>query len=214
MDDIEVVRLYVECKWTLRQIANKFMTNHHMIKRILTKKGIEITTKGRLRVFTDEHKAKISAATKGRSVWSTGKTMTEAFCRKNMKGRLGTSIDLDKYASYDKLKFLTGITSRHFKHFGSSDSVREAFLDRFYFDPAFNAIYDLWIANGKDKWFYPSIDHINPKSNGGGFEITNIRFITWFENRAKADMTLDKWNAFKLSTGTTSDLFIENILPS
>ena len=212
MDEVEVVRLYVTEKLTLRQIAVKFGTDHHRIKRILVRNNIEITTKGRKRVFTDEHRAKISAATKGRTTWSDGKKMTEAFCRKNMKGRLGTAIDLGKYESYERLKFLTGVTSRHRKHFGHSDIVREAFLDRFYFDAAFNAIYDKWIESGKNKWLYPSIDHIDPKANGGGFELDNIRFITWFENRAKADMTLIEWDAFKLATGTASSLFIESIL--
>lgn len=212
MNEVEVIHLYTVEHWTLRQIADKFATDHHRIKRILVRNNIEITTKGRRRIFTDEHRAKISAATKGRPGWSTGLKMTEEFCRKNMKGRLKTSINLDKYESYERLKFLTGITSRHFKHFGHNDTVRAAFLDRFYFDEAFNAIFDLWLASGKDKWHYPSIDHIDPKSNGGGFEISNIRFITWFENRAKADMTLEDWDKFKLTTGTSSSLFIESIL--
>jgi hypothetical protein len=32
-------------------------------------------------------------------------------------------------------------------------------------------------------------------------------FTTWFENRAKAEMTLDEWYMFKVDTGTESNLF-------
>jgi hypothetical protein len=32
--------------------------------------------------------------------------------------------------------------------------------------------------------------------------------MTWFENRAKADMTKGDWELFKINTNTKSDLFI------
>ena len=84
-----------------------------------------------------------------------------------MAARMRTEIDLSDYESLDKLRLLIGVTSRHFKYLGHTDEVRKAFLDRFYFDDGFNAVYDAWIAHEKDKWRYPSLDHINPKANGG-----------------------------------------------
>jgi len=212
IDEIEVVRLYTKERFTLRMVAEKLGTNHHTIKRILIRNNVAITRQNRLRIFTQEHKDKISKACKGRVGWASGKTLPESFCRANMKGRMGTKIDLDQYADYEKLKLLSGILSRHKKHLCQNDAMRKAFLDKFYFDPAFNAIYDLWISSGKNKWYYPSIDHIEPKSNGGNFALDNLRFITWFENRAKADMTFADWNTFKEKTGTCSRLFIEEIL--
>lgn len=212
LDETEAVRLYTEERFTLRMVAEKLNVDHHRISRVLKKHGVSITRKNRLRVFTQEHRDKISAACKGRTCWAKGKTLPESFCRANMKGRMRTEIDLDQYADYEKLKLLSGIISRHYKHFGKNDSTRKAFLDKFYFDPAFNAIYDRWILSGKDKWYYPSIDHINPKSNGGNYELDNLRFVTWFENRAKADMPMKEWDEFKQKTGTTSRLFVEEIM--
>lgn len=72
-----------------------------------------------------------------------------------------------------------------------------AYIEKFYYDSQFNVIYNKWIENDKDKWLMPSIDHINPKANGGNFDLGNLRFISWFENRAKADMSLDEWEKVK-----------------
>lgn len=61
------VKYFTNEKMTLRMIAKEMGTNHHRIKRILVKNGVEITQKDRIRkLFTDEHKAKINKATKGR----------------------------------------------------------------------------------------------------------------------------------------------------
>ena len=35
----------------------------------------------------------------------------------------------------------------------------------------------------------PSLDHIIPISRGGSWELDNLQIISWFENRAKCDMT-------------------------
>lgn len=209
MDEKEVCRLYAVERLTLRQIADQFQTNHHMIRRILNRHGIEITNKNRKRKpFTDEHRRKISEAAKGRVVWSTGKTLPESYRRANMKGRLYTNINLDKYADYERLLFLTTFLSKRKAHIGYDDTVREPFLDKFYFDPQFNAIYDAWIASGKNRWYRPTLDHKQSQSNGGNWELDNLQFLTWFENRAKADMNEDEWKEFCKATNTNSDLFI------
>jgi len=72
-------------------------------------------------------------------------------------------------------------------------------------------IWNAWLENNKNKWWYPSVDHIIPTSRGGQGTLENIQFLTWFENRAKADMTGEEWNIFKKETGTNSQLFIEMI---
>ena len=39
----------------------------------------------------------------------------------------------------------------------------------------------------------PSVDHIKPSSIGGTYDLDNLQFLTWFENRAKNDMSMDEW---------------------
>lgn len=213
MDESEIVELYTKDKWTLRRIADKFYTDHHRIKRILVKNCVELSRVGRQpKPFTDEHKRKISEATKGRTSWIKGKKATLDMRYKNMRGKLKTTIDLTFYADIEKLKILTKYASKHKKYIGYNDFVLKIFLDKFYFDPAFNAVYDLWIKSNKCKWFYPSFDHKIAKSNGGNFDIDNLQVLTWFENRAKAEMSQEEWDKFKLKTGTTSSLFIDSIL--
>ncbi len=209
MDEQEVIRLYVVEGYTLRRIADAFETNHHMVHRILERNGIEITQRGRKRKpFTDDHRRKISAAGKGRKSWSAGKKMTETSRRANMRGKLGTAIDLGKYPDYERLLFLTKFLSKRREHIGYADSVREPFLDKFYFDAQFNAIYDAWIASGKNRWYRPTLDHKQSQSHGGSWKLDNLQFLTWFENRAKADMNDDEWIGFCRMTHTRSNLFI------
>jgi len=210
MNEQEVIRLYVDELWTLRMVADYFATNHHRIRRILNKHNISITAKQRRKPMTEEHKQKIVATRKamGYVSWQKGLKMDEVFKRKNMKGKLKTSIDLiGLYPDYEKLKFLTHYLSKHKIHLGFDDDVRKAFLDKFYFDNQFNRIYDKWQETGENKWYFPSLDHKESKFNGENWSIENLQFLTWFENRAKAEMNQDEWEKFKLETNTTSDLF-------
>jgi 5-methylcytosine-specific restriction endonuclease McrA len=69
-------------------------------------------------------------------------------------------------------------------------------------------MYNSW-NNNKGKWNIPTLDHIIPLSRGGDFfDLDNIQILTWFENRAKAEMTQKEWEDFKIITSTKSDLFI------
>ena len=45
----------------------------------------------------------------------------------------------------------------------------------------------------------PSIDHINPKANNGTNDLSNLQFLTWFENRCKNDMSQKEWEDVKVS---------------
>ena len=45
------------------------------------------------------------------------------------------------------------------------------------------------------------------KFNGENWNLNNLQFLTWFENRAKAEMNQDEWEEFKRNTNTRSDLF-------
>lgn len=212
MDEAEIAKLYTEDDMTLREVGRAVGLSHHAVRRSLQRSGIEVVRKKRPRAFTAEHRRKISESCKGRTAWSLGLKMDERSRRKNMQAKLGDGVEVDKYPDFERLKLLTKLTSKHRTHLGSSGGVRSAFLDRFYFDAAFNAIYERWIASSKCRWWMPSLDHIVPLSKGGGFGLDNLRFVTWFENRAKADMSLVEWHDFRRRTRTTSALFIEEIL--
>ena len=55
MNEHKIIELYTIEKMTLRMIAEEMGTNHHRIKRILVKNGVEITQKDRIRKpFTEE----------------------------------------------------------------------------------------------------------------------------------------------------------------
>lgn len=208
MTIVEVCHLYQIEKWTMRRIAGKFGTDHHRVKRLLVAAGVEITNANRVRApLSDAHKEKIGNVTRGRKAWNKGVRADEQQIRKYIKARMRTQIDLDVYPDLPKLQFLIRITSRHYKHLGASDEARKAFLDKFYFDYRFNQIYDKWQAAGESKWYYPSIDHKVSKFNGENWDLDNLQFMTWFENRAKAEMNQDEWERFKLDTNTSSDLF-------
>lgn len=211
INENKIIKLYVDDCYTLRRIAEEFNTNHHMIKRILIKNNIEITQKGRKRKpFSDEHKRKISEATKGRKSYWQGKKMPEESVRKNMVSHMYFNITIDdikEYTDFDKLKFLTRSISRYLKHFDTKEKYL-GYIDKFYHDNKFNIIYLTWIKNNKNKWYMPSLDHKKSKSNEGNYELDNLQFLTWFENRAKAEMNQDVWEEFKIKTNTKSDLFI------
>lgn len=186
-------------------IAAKFQTNHHLIKRMLLKVGVEISGKGRKKFPpTPEQRASRGARRKARHasgeivIWSKGKKMPKDFLFKNMITHLKWDVTLEwvrTFEDIEKLKFLNKIVSRYRMHFDTQSYV--AFIERFYFDDQFNRIYQKWLSSDKNKWFMPSIDHIHPKALGGDFDLSNLRFITWFENRTKADMSFEEWENIK-----------------
>jgi len=200
---------------SLRKVGREFDIDHHRVKRILKRNGVEIVKENKKRELTKEHKDKISESTKGREAWNKGKTMSKDALYKNMKTHLKYKVSLDwlkKYDDIEKLKFLNKTLSRKriSNHFDTEKYKK--FIQKFYYNEQFNSIYKLWLRKGKGKYSKPSLDHIIPKSKDGGHKIENLQFLTWFENRTKNNMTMKEWTIFKKETNTKSDLFIENIV--
>lgn len=193
-----VIDMYVNQKHTLRHISEKLNTDHHTIKRILVKNGIEITRRKTLKPITDEIRKKMSENGKKTIPWMKGRKATDDHILKNMIGKLKRPLvtykTLLKYDNIEKLKFLNRVISRHRKYFDDLKYLN--YLEKFWFDKTFNKFYDKWYET-KNKWFIPSLDHIHPVSKGGTLELDNLRFISWFENKTKSNMTLEEWNNIK-----------------
>ncbi len=194
----------------LRQLASEIGRSNQATRKLLIAEGVTIRSrsealKGLKR--TDEVCQAISQRMLGNRPWNTGLVFDEGRRRDNMSARWG-GLDLHAFPDYQRLKFLTRHLTRQVARGDFPRPQAQAFLNRFYTDLAFNAIYDAWQAHGEDKWWYPSIDHIVP----GLIGLDNLRFVTWFENRAKEAMTLGEWLLFRTSTRTDSSLFVENIL--
>ena len=205
MDERKIIEMYVNRGYTLRHLAEEFNTNHHRIKRILQKNNVEITKRNTLRVFSDEHRQKISHTRKMLyksgvlSAWSKGKKMTREHNLKNMQSHLKYSVSLkwlNQFDDFEKLKFLNGSIKRKRDYEGFTTEIYKQFIKKFYVDKKFNTLYEKWIETG-DKWIKPSLDHIQAKAKGGTLLLDNLQFISWFENRAKIDIEQEEWNKIK-----------------
>ena len=154
------------------------------------------------RTFTKEHRANISRACIGRKTWSKGKKMPLDSLRKNMKSHIRFDVSIEylrQFANIDKLKTLNRCITNRSGRFNVDTDWYISYIDKFYNDAQFNAIYNKWIDSDRPLYLRPSIDHIVPKAKGGTNEIDNIQFLTWFENRCKNDMTQEEWNKIKLN---------------
>jgi 5-methylcytosine-specific restriction endonuclease McrA len=165
--------------------------------------------KNKLRHFTDEHKRKISESRKrlkanGWVPYNKGlKTLDREngveLILKNMKAHLKYDVSLEwlsQFNDIEKLKYLNRSISRKRDCEGFTTKTYKQFIEKFYYDEKFNSLFDKWIESG-DKWIKPSIDHIIPKSKGGTNELSNLQFLSWFENRCKNDMTQAEWDMLK-----------------
>lgn len=192
--------LYEEKGYTLRMIAEKFDTNHHFVRRRLVEMGVEITQSGRKRKpFSEEHKKKISMATKGRPAYWKGKKMAKILVYKNMQNHLQWDVTLDfllQFEDIEKLKCLNRMLGRDRVSIHFNLEKYQQFIEKFYYDESFNRQFALF-QNSNNKYDRPSLDHIVPLSRGGNWELENLQIISWFDNRAKADMTQEEYDEMR-----------------
>ena len=123
---------------------------------------------------------------------------------------------LETFSDFDKFLFLhKTIRSTIGIELMSLEEYKD-YINYFYNDFQFNAVYNFWKKQERVNTFYdwakPSLDHIIPWSRGGRHNKENLHFLTVFENLAKRDMTMEEWTEFKQTTTTMSDYFIEQIL--
>lgn len=206
----EIVNKYVNNKYSLRYLAEIFNTNHHLIKRILLKNGIKITRRNTLKKLTEEHKQKISNSRKklkengwipyNKGLKTIDRKNGKELLYKNMIAHLRFDIVLDwlmKFENFEKLKCLNKAITKRNERFNVDSKWYINYIEKFYDDPQFNKIYNKWKENKDDKYLLPTLDHINPKSNGGSDDLYNLQFLSWFENRAKNNLSQKKWEELK-----------------
>ena len=210
-DIANATRWYVDDQMPMADIAVRLDTTATTVRRLLVRNGVQIVSRRRWGPHAAETKRKLSEALKGHPGWAIGIPKPDSARRANMQTHLKTAIDLERYQDFGRLKILSKNLRRHKKFIGNEDAARLAFLEKFYFDADFNSVYDAWVKSGKNKWYYPSLDHKNPRCNGADWSLENLCFMTWFENRAKADMDEKEWGEFKAATNTHSSLFLESI---
>lgn len=103
---------------------------------------------------------------------------------------------LSQFEDIEKLKFLNRCISKRKGRFDVDTEWYVSYIEKFYNEKQFNKIYSKWLGTNDD-YLRPTIDHINPKANGGNNDIDNLQFLTWFENRAKNDMPMVVWQKLK-----------------
>jgi 5-methylcytosine-specific restriction endonuclease McrA len=201
INENKIIEMYKNDKYTLRHLAEVFETNHHKIKRILLKNGVSITRRNTLKEFTKTHKDNISKACKGRAGFWKGKKMPKVSLYKNMANHIRFDISFEWLMQFDdieKLKYLNRTITPRDKRFDIDTKWYKEYVLKFYNDKQFNDIYSKWLSVGKkDKYLMPTIDHIIPKAKNGNNQLSNLQFLTLFENRAKNDMPMDVWQKLK-----------------
>ncbi len=157
-----------------------------------------------LRVFTKEHRQKISDSRKllkekGWVPYNKGIKVSKEILYKNMKAHLKYNVSLDwlkQFEDVEKLKYLNRSISRERDKKGFTTEIYKQFIEKFYNDKKFNELFSEWIKTN-DKWIKPSLDHIEAKCKGGTLLLDNLQFISWLENRAKIDISQVEWNKIK-----------------
>lgn len=118
-----------------------------------------------------------------------------------MKNHLRYDVEIEwlcKFEDFDKLKFLNKqITNKDGTRFSNNKEWYISFIEKFYYDKQFNNLYQKYLNSNKDKYKKPSLDHILPRAKGGNNDLSNLRFVTYFENMCKRDMTIEEWENIK-----------------
>ena len=101
-----------------------------------------------------------------------------------------------KFEDIEKLKMLNGMLTRKrvSEHF-DTEKYKD-FIEKFYNDKSFQKCYENFLNTG-NKYDKPQLDHIMPLSRGGTWNLDNLQIISWFENRAKCDLTEEEFEEFK-----------------
>jgi len=209
-DEIEksIVSEYLEKSTiTLRELSAKYNIHHVTISTCLKKNNVQIRRTGAKigHVVKSSTKIKLSLSSKGNTN-SKGHTQSTTTKLKLIAHNTGLSYEFIKsFENSNKLSLIySWINDRTL--IDQTVENKQKFILHFYNDRHFNSIYDKWV-NSNNSAYKPSIDHMIPFSRGGSSDLSNLRVITWFENRAKGNMTQIEWKEFQKVNNLKCDLF-------
>lgn len=189
-----IIDYYKTGKFSMKTLGSMYHTSHHRIRNILIEHGVEILSPFR-NVNKENRDYKIMYNSSIRSYVYNKKSLY-----KNMKAHIRFNISLEwlmQFDDIDKVKLLNRAISDRNGRWGADTEWYKSYIEKFYYDDKYNKIYHSYIESGFDDYLRPSLDHIVPKSSNGTNDINNLRFITWFENRAKNNMSLERWEYVK-----------------
>lgn len=188
---------------SLRQIGDELGWSHHRVKRALVGAGVEPV---RQRIKTPPTQTQLDQCAANGRMWKGKKRGEHSTSRRfaMILKKSGLVLEEANFPDIERLMFLTRYTAKHKSHILD----REAFLTLFYNDSIFNSLYDRWMEADRCRWLMPSLDHKMPLSRGGTFDLDNLHFLTLFENRAKADMTMEEWVAFRSRYQVSASIFV------
>jgi hypothetical protein len=195
----KVLAIYIPGKTSLREIALRLDSNHHRVKRAIVASDSAVV-RAEPKPLTPTHKEKISKSSKGRKVTNKGRKSSTMAVYKNMASHSRFDINIKwliQFKDLNRLKFLNQAITNRDKRYDEDAEWYRSYIEKFYDDYDFVRIYDKWIFSGKDKWKKPTLDHKTPRAKGGGNDLENLQFLTWFENRTKSDMSEEEWLVVK-----------------
>lgn len=176
--DKEIIEYYINNVITIRECCKLFKYPETRFNKLLKKEGI-----------------------KKNRYWSNkGIKFSKEIRYKNMASHIKFNVELKwfyQFEDIDKIILLNYLICRTRIARYLSDQDYKKFIEKFYWEKNFNDIYDTWLQNNKNKYLKPSIDHIIPLSRGGSRSIDNMQILTWSENRAKNDMTIEEFQRMK-----------------
>lgn len=99
---------------------------------------------------------------------------------------------ISQFEDLNRYKFLLRMINHNADFYEYTDEEFMELIEHFYNSPSFNIQYDIY-QETKRKDDVPSFDHIIPISRGGTNKLDNLQVLSWFENRAKGEMTMDEY---------------------
>lgn len=198
MKEQEILAKYRLGITSVREVARLSGVSNHRVKRVLLKHGV-LPIKSKAKPFSETHRRNISKACKGRKGWCKGLRMSRLTRLKNLLGhsRFEVSLEWAERFHLDALMCFNMMLTPRSGRWAWTTEQYVAFVERFHDDQQFLSVFRKWVEGGKKKYQKPSIDHIIPKSRGGDDSLENLQILSWFENRAKNDLTAAEWQQIK-----------------